>query len=189
MSFPDTFAPTTQEDEFLLLALHMLGGTLDNAFDINDPLGRLTNSFAREHLRFRSDCQGLIEEADIDNINVLLEDFERSVGIPNQYFNKNANRDRRRLQAKSLYSKFGGAQTEADFIRIAADFGVDIQFVDNGLPPGKERAHTWKIQILSQEGNPAFPLEFPIVFAQGQIGFITQLFNTLAPANHNVIVE
>lgn len=190
MDIPKTFNPIRKSEQAFLLASHHPNGINGKMFDLNDNMGKLIMGLSSEHVRFQEAVLKVVFENQISTTDEFIQEWERSLGIPNPCFSINNSLSIRRLQVQAVFSKFGGAQTEDDFIRIGQLFGINIEFVDNGLPAGKQRSHTWKIIINgSSSTGTLFPLPFPLPFSSGDKGFIQCLFNNLAPANVAIVVN
>lgn len=197
------FDPISIEDQHFLLASHLPPGDIwRNAFDPEDDFGKMFLGLAVEFYRFQVLEKKLFTEMDIDEAEELLTNWEKSVGLPDSCFDINVNSTQRRKQIDQKFSKFGGVQTKADFIRVADFFGFPIsiltgkavgtfplQFPVLFFTDTKAAVHT--LFIIVQDvtaGSKQFALPFPIPFSVGGKSFLQCIFNKLAPANVNVIV-
>ena len=199
----DLFDPYTIDDQAILLASHLpIGRAWQKAFSPNSNIGKLIRGLGVEFYRFQILAKLTETEMDIDQINQLLIEWERSVGIPDSCFSTNISIEDRRNQIEQKFSKFGGVQTAEDFIRVAAAFGFTVEVI-TGTSIGEfplafpitffdnqtSSTHTIFIMIMGQvSGDSFFPLPFPIPFSSGGITFLECIFRKLAPANVNVIV-
>lgn len=190
----------TQEGQARQLARHMPDGRVwVNKFKVTSMIGKLTYSLAGEWLRFQQLVSKVLAEADINNTTDLIEEWEKSVGIPNAYFsNVGVSLERRRLQVLLMLTDFGGAQTEADFERIAELFGFTDVTVRNGnavLFPvnfpivffsgdGKAARHTLFVMLPSSD--LVFPLTFPLQFSADSGFILERIFRALLPANVDI---
>lgn len=185
-----------------LLAHHLPIGRLWNgAFDPETNIGKLLLGLCGEYYRLGLLTENIQIEADIDQTLELLENWERSMGIPNSLFLNTEDLETRRTNVKYLLGNFGGVQTAADFERVASYFGFTVE-----VHPGVYYASfplTFPILLLDKEktarytiivstgqiiGDEYFPVEFPIPFGSGVTTFLENLFTLLAPANCFVIV-
>jgi len=197
------FDPIELEEHLYLLASHLPSGrALQKAFDAQDNLGKLLLGIAAEFQRFQYLEKKLYDEMDINQTDELISDWETSVGIPDDCLDNSVDIETRRKQVLQKFTKYGGVQTAADFIRVAAFFGFDIAvtpgvavstfalsfpivFIDGQ----KEASHTIFITILNDESvNSSFILPFPLPFSTGGKQFLQCIFDSLAPANVNVLI-
>ena len=117
-----------KENERFLLAANLPGGLLwEGKFDESTNFGRLIKALAVEYYRLSLKAQELSDEMDIRQTTALIDEWERSVGIPNSYFSNTASLERRRAQVEQLFSNFGGVQTGDDLVRVAAFFGYNVK--------------------------------------------------------------
>ena len=187
-----------------MLAQHMpVGRVWSSSFDGSSNLGKLIRGLAVEYYRLELLIETGATQADIDKTDPLLEEWEQSVGLPDSCFAINLSITERRKQVLAKFSKFGGVQTSADFIRVAALFGIAIEQIIPGVEYGafpllfpatffddaESAAHTMFIQVKGNiEGDEFFPLPFPLPFTRGGLTFLQCIFNKLAPANVNVVI-
>ncbi len=203
MTIKQLFDPASVEDQQFLLASWCPDGNFwEKTFDISDPLGGLLLGLAMEFYRFQVLERKLFGEMDIRDADELLVDWEQSVGIPGECFNNVADIATRRVQVEQVFSKFGGVQTAADFVRVGAAFGHDLIVIPGStagefplafpfvfFDTDKDYTHTIFIQVnndLTSESD--FPILWPIPFSSGGATFLQCIFETLAPANVNVVV-
>lgn len=197
------FDPYSVDDNQFLLAQHLpVGRVWQRGFSVESNLGKYLLGLAMEFYRFQVLAKKVQTEMDINQANELLIEWEKSVGLPDSCFSTDVSIDERRKQVLAKFSKFGGAQTADDFIRIAAFFGYDIDIYPGmavgGFPlqfpivffdSGTSASHTIFIVIKGTlSGDYFFPLPFPIPFSSGGSTFLQCIFQKLAPANVSVIV-
>lgn len=227
----DLFNAGTIDDHAFILAKHLPTGKFwEAAFDSESNLGKLVRGLAIEIYRLAVLTGKVSTEMDINQTNELLLEWERSVGIPGsgvfldpepelafplpfplqfstpskfEGFTTNKSLEDRRTQLLQKFSKFQGVQTAADFVRVAAVFGIEIT-ITAGTSFGwlfpvpfplkftsfdeKEVAHIIVVDIIDPlPGNELFPLPFPIPFALSSKSFLKYIFTILAPANVYVI--
>lgn len=221
----DLFNPGTIDDHSFILAKHLPTGKFwEAAFDPDSNLGKLVRGLAIEIYRLAVLAEKISTEMDINQTNELLLEWEKSVGIPGtgvfldpepeisfplpfplefspmppkfEGFTTNKSLEDRRIQLLQKFSKFQGVQTAADFVRVAAAFGIEITVSAGSsifpLPfpleftsfTGKEAAHVIVVDIIDPlPGNELFPMPFPIPFALSSKSFLKYIFTILAPAN------
>jgi uncharacterized protein YmfQ (DUF2313 family) len=183
------FDPISLSGHHFLLASHLpTGNAWKKSFDFNDPFGKLFYSLGVEFRRFQVLEQTFYNEMNPDKAVELLENWETSLGIPNTCFNNQiATIKDRQIQVNQVFSKFGGVQTNADFVRVAMAFGISI-VTESGESEGSivddtERAHTLFHTIqYSVLPNDFFPIPFPIPFRTSSSEFLPCLFDMIAPA-------
>lgn len=119
----------------------------------------------------------------------FIEDWERVVGIPDGCFSTDTDLNSRRA---AIIAKLSGlsVQTEADFVRVAALFGITVNAVpgmDSGvIAPDEELRFTIVIEYIF-EGSFVFPFTFPVVFGSPSIPLLTCLYNNIKPANCQIL--
>lgn len=192
---PTIFDPISIQDQHYLLASHLPSGVaFSKAFDAEDDFGKLILGLAYEFNRFQLLQQKLYVESQIPNLTDMLEDWEKTMLIPNDCFSIKTTDENRRLQIEQLFSNFGGVQKSEDLIRVALAFGAAISItpgeIEGSIVDKKRRSHTVFIDILiSAFVSISFPLEFPILFEYGILEFLQCIFSKLMPANVEVIIE
>lgn len=198
------FNPHTVDDNAFLLARHLPQGRLwANAFNPESFFGKLILGLAVEFYRFEVLVNKFYGEMDINQANEMLIEWEKSVGLPDNCFDTTVSIEDRREQVRQKFSNFGGVQKAEDFERVGAIFGFDLTVTPYTLSAvfpllfpvvfassSKEAKHTIFVVINGDlSGGDFFPLPFPIPFSSGGRNFLQCIFNTLAPANVNVIIK
>lgn len=196
------FKPASKDDQAFLLASHMPRGRLRAAvFDDQKNLGKLAKGLSVEFYNLAVLIADIINnELDINQTESLLEDWEESVGIPDDCFSTNTSLTKRRLQVLQKFSNFGGVQKAEDFVRVAAVFGFNITVTPasrDGLFPlvfpipfyadVREATHTILVEFVDLPEEEFFPLDFPLPFSSGGQAFLQCIFERLAPANVQVL--
>jgi len=137
-------------------------------------------------------------EYDIRFTELFIKEWEGFVGIPDSCFDTSGTIEQRRKNVLTKLTALG-IQTEADFIALAALFGVvvtiDAGSVSGVFPlvfpliffPNPKTARFTLIVSFQLEGSNKFPLTFPIPFGSSNIGILECLFNKLKPANVDLI--
>lgn len=196
----------TLADNAKILASHLPKGRVwSSGFDQNTNSGKLIRGLCVEFYRLELLTRKASEEINIDKTIEALDEWEKSVGIPDNCFDTFPDIESRREQVRQKLSNFGGVQTAEDFVRVALLFGFDIDI--SVIPAStigsfplvfplmffestRAVTHTVFISITSTVvGDDFFPLEFPIQFSSGGTTFLQCIFNVLAPANVQVIVK
>jgi len=197
LSFTSNNTPKGQARQ---LARHYPTGRVwSNTFNTGTNLGKMVYSLAQEWLRSEAFAAVCVDELYIEKTEGLLEQWEASVGIPDGIFSTDVDLVTRRLQVLQKLIDFGGAQTKQDFLDIAVLFGfldVTIRSGSVSLFPlsfpviffsgdGKAARHTIFVNLPNSQY--VFPLAFPIQFAASSGLVLEGIFNSLVPANVEVI--
>ena len=129
------YRPPPLDQQISLLAHTLPDGRVWNAkYDRTRVLGRLVAGFAREIDRtFARIAVFVLKELDPKLTRQLILEWEESVGIPDQCFDRSSELPERRRRVVQKLSNFGGIITRADIEGTLADFGEEIQIV-----PGNE---------------------------------------------------
>ncbi len=185
------FTPQPLTRQPLYLAKHLPDGKLwENKFNISSNIGKLIKALSSGFHYIQEYIHTFYTEFGITTTDQLIEDWEKSVGIPGDCFTASGTLAQRRIAVEQKFSNYQGVQVASDFVRVAALFGFDIDVF-----PGAEKLtgtdKTIRHTIVVVLNNPAtgsefFPLGFPVVFSsQGQTT-LQCVFDTLAPANVKV---
>jgi len=195
------FDPLSEKEQHFALASHLpIGEAWTKAFDTEDDFGKLLSGLSLEFTRFQNNENKLFNEMDINLTTELIEDWEKSVGIPDSCFDININLANRRIQVLQKFSKFGGVQKSEDFVRVADIFGFEIEIIKGSavgkfplifpiplFASTKSAVHTILIKLINLENTDSFPLLFPLNFSIGAASFLQCIFDKLAPANVQII--
>lgn len=196
------FNPINVDDQAAMLAYHLpIGRIWSAAFDPDSNLGKLIRGLAIEFYRLEVLTQKIATELDINQIDELILEWEKSVGIPDACFSINTDLEARRLQVLQKFSNFGGVQKASDFVRVAAVFGYNVS-VTTASPDYlfplefpilffgsvREVTHTLLVAFIDNpSGETFFPLDFPLPFQAGAQAFLQCIFDVLAPANVRIL--
>jgi uncharacterized protein YmfQ (DUF2313 family) len=138
------------------------------------------------------------DEYDIRITTLFIEEWEGFVGIPDSCFVVADTIEERR---QNVLTKLGGlgVQTEADFVALAALFGLTVTITPgatSGLfpmvfpliffPTPKDARFTMVVNFTVDDAS-RFPLTFPFTFGDAKIATLECLFNKLRPATVDVI--
>ena len=196
------FDPQSKEQNATMLAKHLPKGRVwSGGFDGATNLGKLILGSGVEFSRLQERTKNIAREMDINETSDLIQEWEKSVGLPDDCFGTNVDIEERKLQVLQKLSKYGGVQKAEDFVRVASVFGFDIR-VTAGGPVGsfplefplvffdsaRSATHTIFIEILNfVQSDVQFALEFPIQFSSDGTGFLKCIFDVLSPANVQVL--
>lgn len=259
------FNPTPEMLQAYIMAKHFPTGRAWSAvFDKDSNFGKLIIGMSKEIYRAEALTQTFADEMNLNKISQMLPEWEYSVGIPGGCFRTDDFRIPRNLQVKGKFANFGGIQAAADYIRLAAEYGFEIDitpgtdywaiqsatitrsvstatvttstphkylsgmsieidgadqtdyngtfsisvtgtntftYTVSGTPdtpatgtitsdvPSKRKRHSMIVEITnSQIGEYFFALPFPSEFKFGGSDFLQCLFDSVAPANVEVII-
>lgn len=180
-----------------------VGKVWSRKHDPTSNLGLLIRGLAFEFYRLDLKIQEVSEEIDVNQTVNLIEEWERSVGIPDTCI-QNPNiytlEERRSLILYKL-SNFGGVQTAEDFENLASIFGINVEIIPGAdvavfplgfpirfSPSATAATHSIFVNIIGASVRNAFPLPFPMPFSSEGITFLQCIFRRLAPANVEVYV-
>lgn len=259
------FNPTPEALQPYIMAKHFpIGRAWASVFDKDSTFGKLIIGMSKEIYRIEALTQSIVDEMNLDKISQLLSEWEYSVGIPGGCFRTDDVRIARNLQVKGKFANFGGIQVRADYIRLANEYGFEIDlnngtdywdiqsatitrdvttanvttvtphkywsgmlidimgadqseyngtfsisvtgthtfnYIISGTPdtpatgvilsdvPIRRKKHTLIVEILnSQIGEYFFALPFPYEFKFGGSDFLQCLFDSVAPANVEIVI-
>jgi hypothetical protein len=186
------------EQQITLLARTLPDGRLWNTkFDQTRVFGRVVAALAREISRlFARIANFVLVELDPNQTRQLLLEWEASVGIPDECFDRSTDLTERRRRVIQKLNNFGDIITREDIEGLLLDFGEEIQIVpgnaDNAqllgfpAPPYdnnqlKQIKHTMAIRVASDA--EVFPLDFPFQFATEASDLLRCLVRRVTPAN------
>lgn len=158
-------------------------------------LGLLIKTLAIEYYRLQLLIEKFSTETDIRQTIDLVEEWEKSVGIPNACFTvKGIEIETRRKQIEAVFSNFGGVQLAEDFERVGLFFDYTINCkpgsdITSGSYTDEEKTHMILIEITSGVSGDFFPFTFPFTFGVSGATFLQCIFDMLAPANVEVLIE
>jgi uncharacterized protein YmfQ (DUF2313 family) len=183
------FNSPSVEDQAQILADHLPNGELFQAKNIPDSVYR---SFLRGIGASNKDVSDLLAlfsyEIDIPTTTYFLEEWERTLGIPDGCFSGTGTLEERRRDVMVKLASLG-VQTESDFENVALLFGYVVNVYSQAeIVAGQDAKFTIVIQYTTDEPN-AFTYTFPIFFGDESITILECLFNKLKPANCRIIFE
>lgn len=167
--------------------------------DINSNLRRLFNAISLEYGRLQNKIYEISVETDIDEANNLINEWERSVAIPDFCLNTKHDITLRRKQVKAKFALMN-LTTEKDWIdlafffglRITIDYGTTFDVFPMTFPiyfAGSAKAIKFTMIVNFYEIDKPkniFTLTFPVTFEE-DTNFIKCLFKKLKPANVNLV--
>ena len=177
------------------LARHMPEGAVwENKHNLDSDIGKLILGLASEYFRISVLIEDVLTETDVNQTNLLIKEWQVSVGIPDECFAESGTLEEQRRDILLKLSSFGGIQKTEDFEALAATLGFSATLsngVANGVFPlafpirffdsRKTAVHTIIVDLV--ENKAVFALSFPIPFTSTVSGIIECLFRELAPAN------
>lgn len=190
------FDPASKEEHHQMLASHLPSGVLwEQGFDADDDFGKLISALSVEFYRKQVLSKRFVDEFNINTTEDWIELWEDSVGIPDSVFGTNVDLETRIAQVILKFSNYGGAQTEEDFIRIAAFFGIEIEITIGefyGTFPllfpiaffetATAATHVVFVKVVNEtSGLKTFPIPFPVPLSAGTSGLLRKIFETLLP--------
>jgi uncharacterized protein YmfQ (DUF2313 family) len=148
-------------------------------------------------LEIRNSAKQIIDNYNINNSLLLIEEWEKAVGIPDEIFDIAADIETRR---KNILLKIAGsrATTDVQFERIAQILGFNINVVDGFT--ASSFTYKFPILLLSEATRPfaivvevdkkykteGFPFVFTFNFSIDLLGVLKQLFDKIKPAHCKV---
>ena len=198
----DLFLPDTgQADK---LAAHLpIGGVFEAAWKENadgtpgSNFRALIQGLGQELYRLEEVLYQVYHELDPRKTALLIEEWERSVGIPGGCFKTNKSLEERRQQVLLLLKGLK-LQTESDYIDLAAIFGEVIEIEQGairGVYPMKfpvvlyataKAARNTMIVHFPERGGDRFPYSFPFPFSRGTTGIVECLIANNRPSQVDV---
>jgi len=167
----------------------------------NSNFRRYLSIFAPEVCRFESLMLEISREHDINEADLLLDRWERAIGIPDDCFPGTGPLPERRLHVIIKLACMNVA-TKADFLNIADKLGFpDVQIrsgIEGSFPyifpyimfdSDKEARFTMIVTFPAGPPQETFPYTFPYVFVQNTLDILKCIYLKISPANVNVIFQ
>jgi uncharacterized protein YmfQ (DUF2313 family) len=188
----------SKTEQAISLAKYLPSGRLfRQAYNSSSNLHKFLKGLASELVLADEYLRTYVHETIPSRTTLFLEEWERTVGIPDDCFPGTGDIDTRRTHVLIKLASLG-VQTSQDFEDLAALFGVTVT-VGSGvdfasfpmelpmllLSPTEAR---FTIIVLFTVTTPnEFPMTFPITFGDQVIAIVQCLFNKLKPANCQTI--
>jgi len=163
-------------------------------------LAALMHGLAVETWRAENLMNDITYEHQIDQTTLLIEEWEKALGIPDECFTTTVSLEQRR---KQVIAKLAASiQTAEDFVAFASFLGYDITTIpgrDLGLFPFERKfpimffdkpvsARYYMLVTIYLDYLPnVFPLNFPLPFGPEFAEGITCLLNKLIPVNVSLL--
>jgi len=181
-----TIIDRTLTEETNAFANYLPNGRIFAAKNKEDAkLRQLITGIATENQRVGALINQLLREHDINNTTVLIDEWERAVGIPDDCFQETTSlpiEQRRRQVIGKLFMRV--AWTRDDYLALAGiiwpGMPIDIFYL-----PGE--FFTARMRLPMSLCDAVFPLPFPLPF--GGCPNVQQVcvFNKIKPANSKII--
>jgi uncharacterized protein YmfQ (DUF2313 family) len=161
-------------------------------------LYKILVGLAEGWLDFRNSAKEIIDNYNINNSLLLIEEWEKAVGIPDNVFSVASDIETRR---KNVLLKIAGskAETKEQFERIGKILGFDIQVE----PAFQYCKFTYKFPVLlvSEGSKPfvivvnidkslkpnGFPFTFTLNFSINLADILKLFFNKIKPSNTIIV--
>jgi uncharacterized protein YmfQ (DUF2313 family) len=157
---------------------------------------------AKEFMRIENTINTIASQDDIQTTTLLIEQWERAVGIPDSCFSNTVSLEQRRTQV--LLKLSVKADTRQSFIDIAAMFGYTPCIITNGTATGvyplhypwpyfaniTEAAFTMYVDFPASKTNVVYPFttaKYPWPYSDGVNNPVECFFNKIKMANVNII--
>lgn len=193
------FTCHTLEQHTQVLADYLPNGELFAAKNIRDSLYRM---FLRGLAHTEQDAESFLclfdKELDIRTTTAFLEEWEATVGIPDDCFTNDTDIETRRAQVLIKLAALG-VQTEQEFVDLAALYGVQIE-IDSGSEHNiftlnfpliffqtAKVARFTMIVFYDLAETATFTYTYPIPFGNAVIPILECLFRKLVPANVDLL--
>lgn len=163
-------------------------------------LRKVLIGLASEFLRFRAKVDEVYDEYDANQTTNLIEEWEKTVGIPDDCFGNTGTIEQRRM---NVLLKLAGvnATTATQFENIAlvlgftviVTSGVDESTLPQTLPfillNGSEAPYIIIVDTINIPPPSVLPQTLPFILGASEIDILRCLFEKLKPANTKVIFK
>jgi len=189
----------TQQEQARILANYLRDDKLHEAKNQeNSNLYKILIGLAEGWLDFRNNANDVVDNYNINNSLLLIEEWEKAVGIPDNIFDISSNLETRK---RNILLKLAGskAETKEQFERIGKILGFDVK-CETGyqycvfplrfpLIFATQEVMPFLIVIsVNKKYQPqTFPLSFPIEFRTDQASILKLLFDKIKPSNTKLI--
>jgi uncharacterized protein YmfQ (DUF2313 family) len=189
----------TQQEQARVLANYLRNDNLHEAKNKEDSnLYKVLLGLAEGWLDFRENAKDIIDNYNINHSLLLIEEWEKAVGIPDDVFSVASDIETRR---KNVLLKIAGskAETKEQFENIGNILGFNIQ-CETGYQycvfplrfpiifAAPEIMPFLIVITIDKKYQPqTFPLSFPIQFRTDQASILKLLFDKIKPSNTKLI--
>jgi uncharacterized protein YmfQ (DUF2313 family) len=188
-----------QQEQARILANYLRDDKLHEAKNQeNSNLYKILVGLAEGWLDFRNNANDVVDNYNINNSLLLIEEWEKAVGIPDNIFDISGNLETRK---RNILLKLAGskAETKEQFEKIGKILGFEIKcetgyqycvfplrfpliFATPEIMP-----FLMVITIDKKYQPQTFPLSFPIEFKTDQASILKLLFDKIKPSNTKLI--
>ncbi len=189
----------TVEEQTNILARYLPNDRIYIGKYIEDnPMRKILIGLAAVWLDYREILDLLFDEWDPQNTSIFLDEWEKSVGIPDDCFDIAATDDERRVNILLKLTSLN-ATTAKQFEAVAAILGITVT-VTSGLAfstlplilpflllSAEEAAYTIVVTLDASLEPEGFPLTLPFTLTSPFPDILECLFNKLKPVNTQII--
>lgn len=189
----------TTDQQSAVLAQYLRDDDLHQAKNRDDSnLRKVLLGLASELIRLRDSVNNLCEQYDPRVTEEFIDEWERTVGIPDDCIGNSGTLEERR---NNVLLKIAGINitTAKQFENLAASFGftvtvksgVDVSTFPLAFPfvllSAAEAPFTIIVEYDASLETESFPLTFPFTFTASAIDILECLFDKLKPANTQIV--
>jgi uncharacterized protein YmfQ (DUF2313 family) len=194
------FNPHSQEEHRKSLADFLPNGPAFGSKNDSDAnLFKFLNGLSLELQRVENTFNLLAEEYGINETTLLIDSWEKAVGIPDDCFSISSTIEERRRNV--LIKLTLSIDTRKSFYDLAALLGVTNIIIRNGgyngvfplrfpamfFPDVKTAKYTMIVELPASLGSGIFGVsKFPFPFINGAASLIECLFRALRPAHYDI---
>jgi uncharacterized protein YmfQ (DUF2313 family) len=189
----------TQQEQARILANYLRDDKLHQAKNQKDSnLYKILVGLAEGWLDFRNNANAIVDNYNINNSLLLIEEWEKAVGIPDNIFDISGDIETRK---RNILLKLAGskAETKEQFERIGEILGFDIQ-VEPAFKYSRF-TYTFPVLLLNEGSSPfvilvninkslkpnGFSFKFTFKFSIDSADILKLFFNKIKPSNTIII--
>jgi len=191
----------TQEQQTDVLAQYLPSGRIySKKFDDQSNLRKILFGLAAVWLEDRKLLNELFDEYDPETTTKFIEEWEKTVGIPDDCFNNLGTDEERR---KNILLKLTGINTttKEQFEALAVILGIGVNvisgFEESVLPQiipfiildGIAVSYTIVVEVTVEPTPSIIPQIIPFIIQESGSTLLECLFNKLKPANTQIIFK
>lgn len=194
-----TFKRNSDEEAILSAKYFPQGKGLVNLYNTESNLFKFIKGLSFEFTRITDLLNVLLKEFDIYSTENLIEEWENTVGIPDDCFSRNETLERRRLQVIAKI-KADGVQSAEDLEEIISllgftaivKAGADVHVWPVSFPwffigNTTESRFTIVVNFINATENTLFPVPFPWPFGGATVQTVQCFVQKLVPSNCKVV--